>query len=71
MVAVSTVNARQCQPAIALAARPQALQLRGQLHVLEEREAEQVLPEATQARCRQHHDNVKRMSCIMQVWSPA
>ena len=71
MVACSTVIARQCQPVIALVARPQALQQRGQLHVLEEREAEQVLPEATQARCRQHHDNAERMSCIMQVWSPA
>ena len=71
MVACSTVIARQCQPVIALAARPQALQQRGQLIVLEEREAEQVLPEATQARCSKHHDNVDRMSCIMQVWSPA
>ena len=50
---------------------PQTLEQRGQLHVVEEREAEQVPDEATEARLSKPHDNVERMSCSSKVWWPA
>ena len=49
IVACITVIARLCQPVSAVAARPQDLQRRNLLHFVEEREAEQVIDEATEA----------------------